>query len=108
MDRFFKEDKEVPQSNLEKTFIPVDCGDWRKPYILSLQKLGDRLQIKIEEDLKSLNVTSLKIEDQEFVPTRSPESLPITDRSHLAVDENYLYIWVPQSERWKRIPLSIW
>jgi hypothetical protein len=28
--------------------------------------------------------------------------------AHIAVDTNYLYVWVPQTKRWKRMPLSEW
>jgi hypothetical protein len=108
MERFYKEDRNAPEIVGDKTFIQVDSGDWRKPYILSIQRLGETLQIKLDKDLSNFNITSVKFENQDFVPERSPESLPINDKSHLAVDENYLYIWVPQVERWKRIPLSIW
>lgn len=108
MDRFYKEDKNAPEINKDKTFIQIDSGDWRKPYILSIERLGETLQIKLDRDLSNFNVTSVKFDNQNFVPERSPESLPITNKSHLAVDENYLYIWVPQSNRWKRVPLSIW
>ena len=35
LDRFFKEDKGVPESiSLDGIFIPIVCAAWRKPYII--------------------------------------------------------------------------
>ena len=51
LDRFFKEDKGVPNPiSLEGTFIPVDNGSWRKPYVISVERLGNAIQLKIDEE----------------------------------------------------------
>jgi hypothetical protein len=108
LDRFFKEDKGAPIFSLDGTFIQADSPSWRKPYLISVERLGNVIQLKLDEDVLKRNVTAVKYSDQDLVPNLSPESLPIDIRTHLAVDENYLYVWVPQVLRWKRMPLSIW
>ena len=108
LDRFFKEDKGAPDPiSLDGTFIQIDNGSWRKPYIISVERLGNTIQLKIDEEtLRTRNVTAVKYSGQDLVPELSPESLPIDDKTHLSVDEHYLYVWVPQVLKWKRIPLS--
>jgi hypothetical protein len=109
-DRFFKEDKGVPDSfPLDNAFVSIDSGVWRKPYIISIERIGKEIQLKIDEEtLKTRNVTAVKYSGQDLVPELSPESLPIDSRTHLSVDENYLYVWVPQVQKWKRLPLLDW
>ena len=104
----YKNDKDLSFVNPSNTFIQVNSKDWIKPGILSIEKIGDILQIKMNEDLSHMNVTSVIFEKQNEFPEIPPESIPIDTKTHLAVDSNYLYVWVPQDERWKRIPLSIW
>ena len=110
LDRFFKEDKGVPESiSLDGIFIPIDSAAWRKPYIISVERLGNAIQLKIDEEaLKTRNVTAVKFENQDLLPERPPESLSITDRTHIAINENFLYVWIPQVKKWKRIPLAEW
>lgn len=109
LDRFYKEDKGVPDSfAIDMAFVPIDSGGWRKPYIISVERIGKAIQLKIDEDAASKNVTAVKYSDMNNVPDLSPESLPVDAKTHLAVDENYLYVWVPQVKRWKRMPLTEW
>lgn len=108
-DRFYKEDKGVPESfSIDNAFIPIDSVDWRKPYVITVERLGNEIQLKLDEDAAKRNVTAVKYSGQDLVPDLSPESLPIDSRTHLSVDENYLYVYVPQVQKWKRLPLSEW
>lgn len=109
MESFYK-DKEISFDgiSLENTFLILDSKGWRKPAILSLDRLGNGLQLQLDRDLVKRNVTSVEFINQNEIIDLPPESLPVNARTHIAVDENYLYVWVPQSKRWKRLPLSIW
>jgi hypothetical protein len=104
MDRFYKEGVFSGNLSNDKVFIPIDSVDWKKPYVLSIENLGKILQIKIDKDPISINITA--VDGQDLVPNTSPESLPISSKTYLSVDENYLYVWVPQVGRWKRLPLA--
>lgn len=106
-NRFYKENK-VESANPNTSFLPVDSNEWRKSGIISIEKLGKILQISIDEDILKRNVTAVKFSEQNEIAELPPESLPVDPKTHISVDENYLYVWVPQSKRWKRIPLSIW
>ena len=75
---------------------------------MSIQKLGSIIQIQIDEDVFKRNVTAVTFSKQDEIAELPPEALPVDTKTHISVDENYLYIWVPQSKRWKRIPLSQW
>jgi hypothetical protein len=108
LERFFREDKGCPTISVGNTVIQVDSVDWRKPYVITVERLGNEIQLKLDEDAAKRNVTAVKYSGQDLVPDLSPESLPIDSRTHLSVDENYLYVWVPQVQKWKRMPLLDW
>ena len=108
LNRFYKEDKSLQDFSIDNTYVQVDSGDWRKPYIISIENIGNKISLKLNKDLSGLNVTSSKFEDQNLVVNRSPESLPITNKAFLAVDDNYLYVWIENLGRWKRVALTEW
>lgn len=106
-DRFYKENK-VEGANPGNSFLPIDSNEWRKAGIISVERLGKILQIQLDEDTFKRNVTAVTFSKQDEIAELPPESLPVDPKTHISVDENYLYVWVPQSKRWKRIPLSMW
>jgi hypothetical protein len=106
-DRFYKDNK-VESVNSNNSFLPIDSNEWRKAGIISIEKLGKILQIQLDEDVFKRNVTAVTFSNQDEISELPPESLPVDLKTHISVDENYLYVWVPQSKRWKRLPLSCW
>jgi hypothetical protein len=106
-NRFYKENK-VESANPGNSFLPIDSNEWRKAGIISVEKLGNLLQIQIDADTFKRNVTAVTFSHQDEIAELPPEALPVDPKTHISVDENYLYVWVPQSKRWKRIPLSVW
>jgi hypothetical protein len=109
-DRFHKENKEISPQTVDplNTFLLIDSKAWRKPGIISVEKLGNVFQIQINEDILKKNVTAVAFSNQDEMPELPPDTLAVNPQTHICVDENYLYVWVPQSKRWKRLPLSIW
>ena len=108
MDRFFKERRDLPsRPDPDKIFIPVDSPLWKRSYTISLENLGEILSLKVEKDLSRWNVSSRSPEGYEGDPNKPPEGSQLQD-AQIAVDENWLYVWVSKSGRWKRIPLSNW
>lgn len=94
--------------DLINTFVNVDSKLWKGPRPLSLQNLGGVLNIKIDDEINERNVTSVEYINQEENPKLPPETFNINLRTHIAVDENYLYVWIDSLKKWKRILLSDW
>ena len=106
-ERFYKK-KTIIDFNPSNTFVKVDSQEFNRPVTLSLEKIGEILKVKSVIDLSYINVSSVKFSGQDKTPAIPPNTLPISSRTHISVDENYLYVWVPQSSLWKRIILSEW
>jgi hypothetical protein len=106
-NRFYKENK-IESINTENSFFLIDSNEWRKAGIISVERLGRILQIQLDEDIFKRNVTAVTFSKQDEIAELPPESLPVDPKTHISVDENYLYVWIPQSKRWKRIPLAIY
>lgn len=104
-------DKITPDESLDLSgiIIPIDYRDWKRPRNLSIENLGGLLSIKINENLfKERNVTSVEYLNQEQNPELPPETYKVNLKTHIAVDDNYLYVWVETKKKWKRCLLSDW
>jgi len=93
--------------NLTGTFIEIESKNWKRSRMLSLENLGGLLEVKVQ-DISDRNVTSVEFTNQEEFPQLPPNAKKVNTRTHIAVDENYLYVWVPSLNRWKRTMLSFW
>jgi hypothetical protein len=107
-ERLYKKPRLGENLDPSKTFILVDSTDFRKPVTISIETIGKALQLKIDQDLEWKNTSAVQPEELGRKPETNPDKLPISPKTHISVDENYLYVWVPQSQKWKRIPLSDW
>jgi len=106
--RMEKRSKVKESLNTKTTYIQVDNREFKRPGKITLERLGNILNIKIDEDLSEMNVTSLEITFQGKDPSLLPDTLAVSPKTQIAVDENYLYVWVSKVSRWKRILLSEW
>ena len=106
--RYYKLRNVDKNDNINDIFLPADSKKWRNYKSLSLEKLGDMLQVKVNDDLSNRNVTSVISSDQESNPTIRPNRLQNTQKTYISVDENYLYVWIPSLKKWKRTLLSNW
>lgn len=106
-ERFYK-NHIIEKFDPSKTFIKVDGTSFRRPSSITLENVGKELKIRIEEDLSERNLTSVEFTNQNENPKLPPNSLPVVPKTHIAVDENYLYVWIPKISRWKRLLLSDW
>ena len=84
----------------DRTFLTVDSKDWRTPQLLSLETLSKTLPPPPE----NAGVSNVEFSNQDQEPEAPPGSS--IQKAYIAVDENYLYVWV--NSRWKRTPLSEW
>lgn len=108
-ERFHKNYNILNQVNVGNSFLLVDSPEFKKPSIITLEKIAGILQIKVNEDLlKERNVTAVEIGLQEAKPSLPPGTFSVVPQTHIAVDDNYLYVWVQKQNRWKRIVLSDW
>lgn len=107
-ERIFKGFRIADNPNPVKTFTLIDSTDFKKPCIISLENLAGVLTIKVSDDFKDLNVVAVNYENQEESPENPPNTFRVDTRTHIAVDNNYLYVWIPSLKRWKRTILSTW
>jgi len=89
-------------------YLALDSEGWKRPRVTTLENLNGFINIKITEDIKEKNVTSVEYFDQNINPTIPPNTYKVNLKTHIAVDNNYLYVWVPKLNRWKRMLLSEW
>lgn len=106
-ERFFKK-KTIEDFNPSNTFVKVDSREFQRPFTLSIERIGSMLEINTGRDLSQMNVTAVEFSKQDQNPAIPPNTFPISSKAHISVDENFLYVWVPQSSSWKRILLSEW
>jgi len=87
--------------------IPIDSANWKTSRTISLNDF--RTLILDPDSLKIVfkpTVFAKKFIDQDASINRPPKTYPIDNSLHLAVDENYLYIWIEKNKSWKRILIS--
>lgn len=94
--------------DLENTFIDINSRIWKNPRTLSLENLGGVLSIKVNENIKGKNVSSIQFVDQNKQPNANPNKYKTIEKTYISVDDNYLYVWIPNLNKWKRILLSNW
>lgn len=100
--------KDISEIIPEDTYILVDKGNWKKERSISISQLKNSIGIDLENDIKEKNVTNIKPLDFEKDPQISPKSHHELQPTYISVDENYLYVWIPQIQKWKRILMSEW
>jgi len=114
--------------NKDNIFIQIDSPNWRHPVKVPLSVLSNEfsitnvykaidnqtlivdpstLKVKINSSIFKNNVIyePLKENNNNYlpIPNDSCES-----RLFLRSDDNYLYVYVPSQQRWKRIKLTDW
>ena len=87
--------------NIDTTFLEVNANEWRQPQYIKLRAVLDAMDLTIPE---APNVRLVTFDDQDVSINRPPNTYPIDHPLNLAVDENFLYVWI--NERWKRVPLT--
>jgi len=108
-ERLYKGYRQVSSDiDLNKAVIFVDSVDFKKPSTISLETVGNALQLKIDDDINSKNICAVDSSDLDKNPTTIPAGLLLSKKTHISVDENYVYFWIAKIGKWKRIPLSDW
>lgn len=108
-DRFYKGFRQVSENlNLDKSFVLADSIEFKKASVISLETVGNVLQLKLDEDVASKNISAVDPSVLESKPTTIPGDLLISPKTYISVDDNYLYVWISKLKKWKRILLSDW
>jgi hypothetical protein len=108
-EKLFLYDKEIPFEEIAGSSIQLDSKNWKRPRALTLEVLAGVLNVKVSDEvIYERNVTSVEYVNQEGNPEIPPNTFRVNTRTHIAVDDNYLYVWVPSLNRWKRLILSSW
>jgi len=97
-----KPKKSINKSQSGSVFITVNSPTWRQPQELDIKALGELLDLNISDVV--VNISAVEFEDQDTSINRPPNTYPIDTDIKMAMDKNFLYVWV--NGRWKRIPLS--
>lgn len=100
--------KSLNDLNLEDTYININSKYWKEPKTLSLDNIGGLLSVNISEELNQKNVTCVEYSNQDKNPELPPETYNVDIKTHIAIDDNYLYVWIKSLKKWKRIILSNW
>jgi hypothetical protein len=110
-ERFYR-NPQLKAINPENTFINIDSEDFREPYTISVENLGNSIDIKLNSNLfKSLNeknVSAINYIGQSDNKTMYPNLGEYSQKTFISVDENYLYVWLEKSKKWKRVLLTDW
>lgn len=100
--------KRVSTLNAEKSYLKVEGIDFKRPVAISASDLSKVLLGEVNEDMARKNVSAVEFNGQDVDPKKKPEEIRVTDQINIAIDDNYLYIWVPSLKKWKRIMLGDW
>ena len=100
-----KHDKKIKKEHIktDDAFFIIDSPSWRTPGSIDIGSLREILEIPNAKN-SSANVFVYKFKDQDNDPTLPPGTTKLDKNLELAVDDNFLYIWI--KNRWKRVPLS--
>ena len=115
MYRFYKTSKISSASDPENTFVLVDNTTWNGARSLSVKSLGNQISVMLNNDITSQleelkkqtsPVVFQEYSGQEEDGMRPPVEGVNIERTYMAMDDSFLYVWSNASSRWKRVPLS--
>ena len=91
--------------DLASVYVPLDSNGWKRQRIITLENLSGYISVKVHDDL---NVSAVEYVNQADSPETPPNTFRVNTRAHIAIDDNYLYVWIPSQNRWKRSLLAEW
>jgi len=103
--QFEKFPPNVNYLDLASVYVPLDSDRWKRQRIITVENLAGYISVKVHDDI---NVTAVGYVDQANNPTALPNTFPVNSRANIAIDDNYLYVWIASQNRWKRAPLTEW
>ena len=109
-DRFFR-DKRIETNNIdiESTVVRIDAQSFRQPGVISIKDIANSINLQFSEDaIKYKNLSIVEFNSQESEPLIQPNPDSFIQKTYMAIDDNYLYVWIPNLNKWKRILLSDW
>jgi len=106
-NRFYK-DQTAKNADPKNAYLKIDSINFKRPMKISVMDFGKILDLGINADMASKNVSAKMFLGQDEDPNKPPDDIETCDSVNIAIDDNYLYIWVPSSKKWKRIMLGDW
>jgi hypothetical protein len=127
MDKFnLRNIPSIQGINKNSTSIPLDCPQWSRAGMLSLSNLENLLKIDaqiidlsnfIDNNTLVVDPSTFKISiENRYIPTMFNNQYvtsqvisnigPKNKGLNIMVDENFMYIWIEKSNKWKRVLLS--
>ena len=100
--------KKVDVINTDRTFLKIESVDFKRPVAISASDLSKVLLGEVNDDMARKNVSAVEFNGQDVDPKKNPKGIHVTDQINIAIDDSYLYIWVPSAKKWKRIMLGDW
>ena len=109
-DRFFKDRRhEIKNINIDGAMVKIDSQEFRQPHIISVREIANSINLQFnKESVEDKNLSVIGFDSQDSEPTKSPDDTLYVQKTFMAIDENYMYVWIPSLSKWKRIPLSDW
>jgi len=123
----------VEQLNRDSTFLPVDSNAWKSPNKISIGDIIASIQAgKLSEQIDNISividiqtgklrvvfpeiVNQLKhnvfcepFVDHDMSVNRPPKNAFEPSAMHIAISDNYIYVWIEKQQKWKRAMLSDW
>jgi len=100
-------------TDLTNAVLILDSTSWKTPQIISIEKFGEKIKVVVDDSyLQKLSIEQSlviqKYNNQEIAPTLPPDLNIKVQKTYMASDENYLYVWIESLSKWKRIALSEW
>lgn len=89
----------IDSINIDNTYLELHNRGWRNEELISLRDILKILDKNIDT-VSNVNMVEIKDEDSSINSSHKDNNI------NISIDKNYLYVWIKEEKKWKRIPLS--
>lgn len=98
--------KSLKQIDIDNAMVQIYSKEFPRPFKISLRDIANSINKQIENNESSQwNFKNGEFENIEKIP-KKPTNNAVIQKTFMATDDNYLYIWLPDLNKWKRIPMT--
>lgn len=102
--------KSLRQVNVDNAMIQIYSEEFPRPFKISLRDIANSINQQLFKDNESAQWNFSKGEFENVIKKPSKPKKPTPDatvqKTFMATDDNYLYVWLPKLDKWKRIPMT--